>query len=451
MFMKINLILFSFLFLSCNANALLSTHTINVINGNEPQIINKTSAENNLKFIVNGVSYSESIGNIQSNKIAEFDGDLTFNDFNIPVYTSNDLDKINNYGDRDGDNPDPTNPFVLGETKYSWYDNNNVQISSEEYNNIIGCGSGYKMPLKLVISLIAKANSQYGIPKQGKDETLEKTYQIAPQSKICYAKPYALVTNPGGQWRGMSANGVLQSWNVPDFKNAHPNYGGGYTNDYVPNWGFKASPSVSNEKFPTTGFPGAQFQLIMPGSQTDYSYALSQNPGNNISIDNKGNVFLHDKPTGPIVVSVTLLRDSSIKHNYQFDPRTIWVEPQKAFSGTWEQAVEKCGGIENMLSRSELTNSPQNHAPGPWEFHDNIFTRAIGQGVVAEWGSILHTGTYPSASWEGSNHFWTKDVERVGYSHFLVVAYDGNVSIGADSKATSIYDDTIENRAICKK
>ncbi|WP_085165020.1 hypothetical protein [Gilliamella bombi] len=100
-------------------------------------------------FTVNGVFYSEASGTIKSSEVKEFDGNLTLNDFKVAIYTSTNLDKVENYNNID--NADPQEPFKVESTNYWWYDNNGVRIIGNDKKKMIGCGSGFSMPLKLTI------------------------------------------------------------------------------------------------------------------------------------------------------------------------------------------------------------------------------------------------------------------------------------------------------------
>ncbi|MFQ0972146.1 hypothetical protein GYW75_09670 [Gilliamella sp. ESL0232] len=383
-------------------------------------------------FTVNGVFYSEASGTIKSSEVKEFDGNLTLNDFKVAIYTSTNLDKVENYSDIDGDSADPQEPFKVQMTNYWWYDNNGVRIMGDDKKKMIGCGSGFSMPLKLIIKTDVKAQSEYGIPNESESVTLAKTYQIAAKSEICYAKPNATITHQNAQWHGFDKNGNSQKWNL-ESSIINPEYGGGRTNDYVLNFGFKAKPTVSSKTFPTTGFPGAKFQLVMTGVQTDYEFSVITGSKDIIDIDSLGFITLKKKPLGELTVQATLKRDKSVKHNYSFNPTNIWAIPQSDFRDYWDIAQAKCGGAFNILSRDELTNSPQRKAPMYWNFKDNNYSRAIGGGLTAEWGQMNQT-SYPSSDWRDA-HYWTRD----NYSperHFVVHTVNGGV--GYDSYENKI-------------
>jgi hypothetical protein len=133
-----------------SANAILTATSSQVITGNAPQVVALSSADKH-GFTVNGVFYSEASGSIKSSEVKEFDGNLTLNDFKVVIYTLTNLDKVENYSDIDGDSADPQEPFKVESTNYWWYDNNGVRIIGNDKKKIIGCGSGFSMPLKLIL------------------------------------------------------------------------------------------------------------------------------------------------------------------------------------------------------------------------------------------------------------------------------------------------------------
>ncbi|MBI0156035.1 hypothetical protein [Gilliamella sp. M0364] len=430
-----SLYLFSLL-LSFNINA-LTVQTVNVIHGNNPEVINTQIAADKHGFMVNGVFYSEFSGNIKENEIKEFDANLTFNQFAIQRFNYQSLDNRMNYQDLDGDDIDPIQPFLTTETTWQWFDANGNKISTSDKNKIIGCGSGYPMPLMLEITNQVQTFSQYGQPRKSDFVTIKKVYKIAVKSELCYAKPYATELVPEYQWDGINPDDSY-SWNDPNFTQRDPKNGGGYSSDYIPNMGYKVNPTESSgRKFPTTGFSGAKFQLVMTGSQTDYQFSIPVNPDNKVSIDSRGYITLNDKPTGPVTVRATLIRNNNVIHEYTFNPTDIWVIPHIG-QITIEQAVQICGGRNNMLSITELSDSPR-----AYDFYNltsldhlsNSATRQIGKSVFGEWGWVTKDG-YPDSNWQKMSrdissfvgNYWAKEINkdnpRLG---FVVHSHDGFV------------------------
>ena len=444
------LILLSQWILVGSANAILTATSSQIITGNAPQVVALSSADKH-GFTVNGVFYSEASGTIKSSEVKEFDGNLTLNDFKVAIYTSKNLDKVENYSDIDGDSADPQEPFKVESTNYWWYDNNGVRIIGNDKKKMIGCGSGFSMPLKLILETKVKAYSQYGIPNESKQITLAKTYQIAPKSELCYAKPNSTIVHPEHQWIGVDLKTEAYYFNRPEYANRHPLVGGGYTQDYVPNYGFKVKPVVSSKTFPATGFPGAKFQLVMTGAQTDYRYQLINNPGRGVSIDQNGVVKLNSKPLGNVTVRATLKRDPSIVHDYTFNATAIWGIPQN-FRGTFNVVQQRCGGLQNMMSREQLTNSPRYEGQAAELDRDkltvsNSYTRAIGDSILGEWGWTTKS-SYPDSEWQELNpdyfmsRYWTINAREPGV-YSVVHSHDGFIGF-------FLAEDSRLGYAICK-
>lgn len=96
----------------------LSTYITNVIQGNSPELVNTKLVADKYGFTVNGVFYSESLGNIKEDEIKQFDGNLTFDQFIVKLSNDNLLDIKINYQDVDGDVIDPIHPFAQTATTY---------------------------------------------------------------------------------------------------------------------------------------------------------------------------------------------------------------------------------------------------------------------------------------------------------------------------------------------
>ncbi|MCX8730088.1 hypothetical protein J3U66_06815 [Gilliamella sp. B2969] len=452
-------LLIFFILLTTHTAQALSTTTAKAIEGSAPEVINIDLAANKQGFTVNGVFYSEASNNIKGDVIKEFSGELSPADFIVKNFYYNSLDNTLNYADKDGDGIDTSKPFLLSFTSKQWYDSNGKLIT--DTSKTMGCGSSYPMPLTLEITTQVKTYSKYGMPRESDYVPIVKRYQISSKPQVCYAKPYSLEIFPMYQWRGVnSSTGGIADWNQETYKVPNPVYGGGYTADYVPNMGFKVNPTVSaGKKFPMTGFPGAKFQLIVSGAQTDYSFSIPNNPGGQVTIDPQGYVLLKGKPTGDVTVRAALKRDPTIKFDYTFNPTSVWAIPQGDFYGTYEQVKIKCGGEQNMFLRSELTNSPVKSAPLNWVLHNNVYTRSIGESILSEWGYIEGKKSYPDANWGAQtlastagysySHYWTKEVHDA-FSHFIVITGDGAVSFMGNNSDIDLVDSRKYLRAVCK-
>ena len=432
----------------------LSAFTANIVEGNAPEVINTNTAANKHGFTVNGVFYSESSGNINSDEIKEFAGDLKLSDFEIRNFTNNLLSEDLNFIDIDGDYADPLNSFTVTTTKHVWSDANGSVLTDED--KIIGCGSGFPMPLKLKIYISAQTISQYGVPNKSDYVPITKVYQIAPKAVLCYAKPYSIEKNGNYQWIGHIPTSSSKEWdavlNDKLYATPSPLTGGGYSADYVPNWGFKVEPSESNgKKFPTTGFPGAKFQLIVSGAQSDYIFSLPINSGNQVSIDQQGYVILKGKPTGNVTIRATLKRNPSIQLDYSFNPTNPWVVPYDSMV-SYESAVQKCGGVDKLLTRAELSNSPQafDYEKNRDIVISNAYTRKIGP-LFAEWGWTTKS-SYPESKWQEYSpppnfvgRYWTSE-KRANGTWLVVHNHDGFVG-HYPAKAADI----IEGNPLCRE
>ncbi|MCX8730086.1 hypothetical protein J3U66_06805 [Gilliamella sp. B2969] len=432
-------LLIFFILLTIHPAQALSTLTAKAIEGNAPEVINTVSAANNHGFRVGGVFYSEASKNLKGNVVKEFDDDsLTLKDFRIQEFGIDTLKVGINYRDKDGDKVNPYIRFLIDDTSYKWYDSNGKVIT--DLSQKLGCGGGYSLPLTLEITTSAKTVSTYGIPNESDNVPITKRYQISFKPQVCYAKPYAIEKMPQFQWLSFDSSNTFVAWNDSRYT-SRTAVGGGYTADYVPNKGFKTNPTESGGKtFPTTGFSGAKFQLIVAGVQTDYSFSIPNNPGGQVAIDQQGYVLLKGKPTGNVTVRATLKRDPTIKFDYTFNPTSVWANPLKDFFDIWSVAIQRCS-INNLLSYSELTNTPvDDRLNGSFEII-NGYTRAIGQGLLPEWGYSTQQ-TYPDSTWrDEGDRYWTKDLYyQSSYgTHIDVNSSSGLLGVDADAVGAPDY------------
>ena len=341
-----------------------------------------------------------------------------------------DLDISSNYDDSDGDSIRNNMPFTVEQTIYHWFDNYGVKIPDIDKHNIIGCAN-YALPLTLSIETLVKTYSEYGNPNESEAVTITKLYKIAPIGDICYLKPNSTKVLPLKQWRGGDAQGTLYPWHTGPIK-PDPENGGGYNEDFIVDKGFRAKPIVSDKHFPTTGFPGAQFQLIMDYPPDNYIYSVRVNPGNVATVDETGNVLLKAKPpegNGDIVIRATLKLSPNQHFDYKFNPTSIWIEPQDVGNHYWQDAFNQfCGGINGFPSRKDYSNSPIVNAGPNWQRNGkwNFSTRAINQGLYPEWGYITRH-TYPNSKWEWDDTaYFTKEPNNET-QYFIAYLHDGGI------------------------
>ncbi|XKM12811.1 hypothetical protein RCS94_07210 [Orbaceae bacterium ac157xtp] len=440
----------------------LSATSANTIQGSKPTFTN-TSGANRFGFEVGGISYSEAnpvLGgsNTTKDKIVsgvtkEFDAGLKLSDFHITNLGVSDFNVSTDYYDSDGDDAHPITPFSMGAMTAQWYESNDAPIT--DMNQTLGCGSNLRLPLKLKIEIPnVKVRSMYGDPMDSGIITLTKVYQIGTSSGICYVRPNQMIVKPEMTWLGKKSNGTLE-WNLVN-PVIDPVVGGGYSSDFVfisngldiygrekvIDGGFKAN---ANPKFPTTGFPGAQFYLVMTSNAMDYTF--SHNGGLAVTIETNGKVTLNSKPTAPVTITAKLNNSNPvIKHKYTFDPRSVWLVPKlnpsssPYVNGRYKYAEAKtvCGGESNIPTRAHLTNSPQKTATASTLQYESGFTRSIGGGILSEWGS-LYNFNYPNSLWYSNwDYYWTRDLAISNSSDdymFLVGSAMGNLySYGAKDR-----------------
>ena len=468
-------ILFILCFLGVSQKSLaLTAHSINVIIGNKPKVVDIDGASKKHGFTVNGVLYSSNTNNLSDTQINQFDGNLTINDFIIKDYAMNDLDVMANYDDTDGDGIRNNTPFTVEETNYSWFDNKGIKIENNE--KIIGCGSDISMPLTLTITTKVKTYSEYGIPNESEYVDITQKYKIMAKPEICYAKPYGMILYPQYVWgsvRPVTYQGSLDcllsgyaehefesslfddskhwvnGWNYDNSRERDSYCGGGYNaNVFDPVNGFKVSASPH---FPTTGFPGAKFQLVMTGHQDDFEYTYSATPNDSITVDKQGYVMLIKKPIGPVTITAKFKHDEQIpEQNYTFNLTGIWAVPYGNDYYTYQQTVNLCGGESNIPSRTEMSNSP--NAPmswTEWPLEWDAFTRTIGQGLLSEWGMTIKN-TYPDSNWfSGFLWFYSRDqyIDPVSDSDYFMDRFAIDAWIGQ----IKVYKKSNDLHAVCKQ
>ncbi|XKM14048.1 hypothetical protein RCS94_02480 [Orbaceae bacterium ac157xtp] len=363
-------------------------------------------------FKVGNISYSEAnpVYNASTNRYKDkivpgtpkvFEKTLKLNEFVVQGLTANDFTVATDYFDADGDR-EAIPAFTSENVSHEWFDSNGNKITNEEA--MMGC-SGFSQPLTLRIKLDVKAHSKYGAPRDSDPTLLEQSYQIKTTSGICFAKP--------------------NSWDFWGGETPSPIYGGGYeSSQFVPNYGFKASLVT---KFPTTGFPGAFFYLMMTSNASDYTFSSNSSA---VTVDTSGRVTLNSKPSGAVTIKAIYKSDTNQVHYYTFNPTTLWVRPTGVSSkGTYTWAKGQCGGESKIPTRAQLTNSPQKTASkGNTSIPTNYYTRAVGGGIFGEWG-VTNSSVYPGSQWAltDMSSYWTRDVHSSSVK-FTIFARNGYVS-----------------------
>ena len=100
-----------------------------------------------------------------------------------------------------------------------------------------------------------------------------------------------------------------------------------------------------------------------------------------------------------MTIRATLKRNPSIQLDYSFNPTNPWVVPYDSMI-SYESAVQKCGGVDKLLTRAELSNSPQafDYEKNRDIVISNAYTRKIGP-LFAEWGWTTKS-SYKESKWQ---------------------------------------------------
>ncbi|XKM12750.1 hypothetical protein RCS94_06895 [Orbaceae bacterium ac157xtp] len=369
----------------------MSATSANTIQGRAPAFTGQSGA-NKLGFVVDGTAYSQELGNINSNTIKEFNAGLKLSDFHVKTLGLGDFNVSTDYYDADGDEAHSTMPFSIGSMAMEWYERGGTSPIADT-RKTLGCGSNLSLPLTLKVKLYdVRVYSKYGDPKISYPTLLEKEYKIDAGTGICFAQPNST------------------DWYYYDGPSRHPVFGGGYSDDFDPFNGFKASATT---KFPTTGFPKAKFRLVMTSSASNWTFTKIANPSNSVTIDVNGNVTLNSKPIGAVTIKATLKSSSTTVYSYTFNPTTVWVIPKGSTTYDYNQAKNLCGGEANIPFAGQLTNSPQIFAEDYPSLERSYYTRAIDGSIFGEWGSandLKNTSpkTYPGSKWLDA-FYWTKN------------------------------------------
>ncbi|XKM14078.1 hypothetical protein RCS94_02630 [Orbaceae bacterium ac157xtp] len=392
----LNLGIIALLGFSLNSQAALSATSANTIQGSRPGFTGQSGAKK-LGFKVNGTPYSESLNNINPSVTKEFNAGLKLSDFTVTNLTASDFSPTADYADADGDLAHPTTPFSMSPRTFVWKDRTGATITN--YNQTLGCGSGLNLPLTLKITLPnVKVKSRYGNPSESLSTELVQEYKIGTATGICFAKPNQMIVRPNNGWVGASSHNWQSGSSTPTATG-----GGGYSPDFDPVNGFKASASP---KFPTTGFVGASFKLIMTSNASDYTFSSDSSA---VTVDTTGKVTLNSKPSGAVTIKAIFKNDTSQVHSYTFNPTSVWVKGKGSTTYTYANAKTACGGESRIPSRAQLTNSPQNVATSSNYQYYNYYTRAVGGGVFGEWG-WTDTTSYPgSQCYSSGDYYWTRD------------------------------------------
>lgn len=276
--MKVGLIfklilLVSIIPIGSTVQAQLSAITANTIQGSAPNII---SAEGRTPDDINDILHFTIPNPQQTGKFITYFGDssfedvtfpetLTFNDFNIQDWDNSLLI------DYDGDQPHPTEMITYTNLTATWVDK--LGNTPNLADNLDSCFAPYKLTVKAE-NLTVK--TEYGNPNHNTVGTLTKTFSInVDEPKICFIQPSYLGR---ASWANSDGTGrpLITIGGDGNKSASGTNFGGGYSDDFLPTIGFKAH--IDSDKFPTTAFKGAAFTLITAQTTSPINFDITSAP-----------------------------------------------------------------------------------------------------------------------------------------------------------------------------
>lgn len=255
--------------------AVLSATTVNIIEGTPPYLMLSDGV--NLKRLVSldelvgfkmpnrdGSSGTEQIDVTMANTSLIVPSNMTFNQVVALVTADGQLHNALNLtvADDDGDADIVNDSHVTAPMRVTWYDGTTKVTNLNQV--LTACGGPYQLTIEIPTDV--SANTTYGVPNTNNYGTHNKiTYFFAPSKlNICYIQP--------------GDKTVFMDGFDPDDTKFDDGYNPEkwvYDSANRIHKGFKASAG-----FPTTGFQGAFFSLIGPGSdQTLYRCTSTDNGG----------------------------------------------------------------------------------------------------------------------------------------------------------------------------
>lgn len=212
---------------------------------------------------------------------------------------------------------------------------------------------------------------------------ITKSYKFKPRIGICYLKPADL---------------TIAGENL-------------FSTDFDPAQGFNAGAKV---KFPTTGFKEAKFDVVLnqPFPKEYRLQSSHQDKGVNVSgYFAEPTVTLVEKPEG--IVTLYLLNESGqIQNSYSFIIST-WFANGNDRSLMWMSSDRKSTPVSDFCNSFSKTNKYRtvpiidvtNGKPATESTPQVLFKRAIGEGLIPEWGMLPN---YKGAWWFNS-YYWLRD------------------------------------------
>ncbi|MWN06281.1 hypothetical protein [Gilliamella sp. Pas-s95] len=301
----------------------------------------------------------------------------------------------NEYFDLDGDELKALELMGQQKINMTWYytNRNNELVEFTPKDNDTFCSlssKGMHAPFKVKLSADLILSSQYGIPNTNtypNEDVIthpSKTYTILDDAFVCYAKP---------------------SLNPSTVKGSHKN-------QWNPNYGFLHQSSVNPTKnFPTTGFYGAKFDLLLSnqGIASNYIWTVKQgnalvnvtNNTNYVTVTfntpdarNPGKAWQHVMGSGSgytvVIEGKNKTKNTTIQYSFTL---TKWFDAWKqkynkkgilqAMKGDLDEVIEACS---NKSGRYRLSHDNEvSNAKLSDKKKEILYTREIGT-LFSEWG-----------------------------------------------------------------
>lgn len=342
----------------------------------------------------------------------------------------------NYWGDDDGDGHSETGIKASGSLTLRIYDvNGNVVGRSDALN---GCLAPYRVVLT---NTAASLQTQYGNPNSRNYKAQNAYYYISPKESApytCWAQPNLQYTTSGYYDSSYSA--------------------------WSPTKGFKLQDIKTPEKnFPTMGANGLFFNLQVFGALgSDVTYSKSpESSGINLNLSSTaGSQVIKVMLTGPrygataneaataVPTTFTLYSDSDKKNPiYSFTINNWFIVRTEGSSAGYNAIQTYCDSLTTTGSSysvpkiSQLSNA--NDSSSSWTGgltgQGNTYSRRIGGGLFAEWGST--TSSYYTNSDFYSDYYWSADA----YNSYLHIVNSTNGTIAYTNS------NSIANKSLCVK
>ncbi|WP_392562103.1 hypothetical protein RHO12_01005 [Orbus sturtevantii] len=395
------------------AYAVLSATTTELIHGRAPNILFDGTTPVALKDLL---SIDYPLGSTITPVTTSFEVSTsdTFLDVIPKVIadsTPRNLADVAQYIDMDGDLP--SGAGLTGTIAATWsYKNSNgatvLLTASDLSKNFSACNAPYE--LKIETSNIGSI-SAYGLPLENKFPDTTKVYKVTlptNAASVCYLQP-----------------------NIDD------NYSGYKPSVWTPSHGF--TPQSTNNlalNFPTTGFDGAWFNLIIAGidaqSAGSWSATVTGGPltatatatgSNVVRVNISGPNATTGVGAGKFSPARVKIADSGGHVSYEFEI-TKWFITKPGNSNGYANAETFCQSLGNkpgdylIPTRADYTNNPHGNPIlyPPYnggevilnnDLLNGTYTRAIGEGIFSEWGDTT-ASYYTNSDWV-NNVYWTSE------------------------------------------